>query len=63
MGLDLLLGGKVMVFRGDFRQALLIVRRGNRAPSCRCCSEQILPLAKHAAHALGQNHEGAQAPR
>ena len=31
MGIDLPFGGKVMVFGGDFRQVLPIVRRGNRA--------------------------------
>ena len=52
-GLELPFGGKVMVFVGDFRQVLPIVRRGNRAQA----------VDKHAAHALGQEHEGAQAAR
>jgi hypothetical protein len=53
---ELPFGGKTVVFGGDFRQVLPIVRRGSSLAS------DVIPLGFHAASKTGAQYEGKERP-
>ncbi|KAM3283072.1 hypothetical protein P3S67_026717 [Capsicum chacoense] len=40
-------GGKIMVFGGDFRQVLLVIRKSTRAETGKCKFGKIILMASH----------------